>query len=163
MHYRLAYIVSAKVGGSTLLDEAAKRTMGVDGVVAVLPKAVAHQGGVCFSVLAGASASGAAIELVFRRITKRRAFYATERAGIRIDSSHASSRSFSTTGASSRSSSACCIGTTFPMVSEAMWNEKVSVGPPVFNAWVQPLGAVHLLPHGRGYALRLEEDERRCS
>ena len=30
--------------------------------------------------------------------------------------------------------------TTFPMVSEAFWNEKVTVGPPIYNAFLQPLG-----------------------
>src|SRR4029078_7267870 len=30
--------------------------------------------------------------------------------------------------------------TTFPMVSEAFWKEKVSVGPPISNAFLQPLG-----------------------
>ncbi len=32
------------------------------------------------------------------------------------------------------------IATTFPMISEALWNEKVTVGPPYYNAWVQPIG-----------------------
>ncbi len=32
------------------------------------------------------------------------------------------------------------VGTTFPMVSEALWKEKVTVGPPHFNAWLQPIG-----------------------
>lgn len=32
------------------------------------------------------------------------------------------------------------VATTFPMISEAFWNEKVSVGPPYYNAWVQPIG-----------------------
>jgi cytochrome c-type biogenesis protein CcmF len=32
------------------------------------------------------------------------------------------------------------IATTFPMISEALWNEKVSVGPPYYNVWVQPIG-----------------------
>ena len=32
------------------------------------------------------------------------------------------------------------VGTTFPMVSEALWKEKVTVGPPHFNAWLQPVG-----------------------
>jgi cytochrome c-type biogenesis protein CcmF len=30
--------------------------------------------------------------------------------------------------------------TTFPMVSEAFWKEKVTVGPPIYNAFLQPLG-----------------------
>ena len=32
------------------------------------------------------------------------------------------------------------VATTFPMVSEALWDEKVTVGPPYYNAWMQPLG-----------------------
>ena len=32
------------------------------------------------------------------------------------------------------------VATTFPMVSEALWNEKVTVGPPYYNVWLQPLG-----------------------
>jgi cytochrome c-type biogenesis protein CcmF len=35
-----------------------------------------------------------------------------------------------------------CVATTFPMISEAFWNEKVTVGPPYYNAWVQPIGLV---------------------
>jgi cytochrome c-type biogenesis protein CcmF len=31
------------------------------------------------------------------------------------------------------------VATTFPMISEAFWNEKVTVGPPYYNAWVQPI------------------------
>jgi cytochrome c-type biogenesis protein CcmF len=32
------------------------------------------------------------------------------------------------------------VATTFPMLSEAFSGEKVTVGPPYYNAWVQPLG-----------------------
>jgi len=32
------------------------------------------------------------------------------------------------------------VATTFPMISETFWNEKVTVGPPYYNAWVQPIG-----------------------
>ena len=32
------------------------------------------------------------------------------------------------------------VATTFPMVSDALWDEKVTVGPPYYNAWVQPIG-----------------------
>src|ERR1700722_10983875 len=32
------------------------------------------------------------------------------------------------------------VATTFPMISDALWNEKVTVGPPYYNAWVQPIG-----------------------
>lgn len=31
------------------------------------------------------------------------------------------------------------VATTFPMISEAVWNEKVTVGPPYYNIWVQPI------------------------
>jgi cytochrome c-type biogenesis protein CcmF len=34
------------------------------------------------------------------------------------------------------------VATTFPMLSEALWDEKVTVGPPYYNAWVQPIGFV---------------------
>ena len=30
------------------------------------------------------------------------------------------------------------VATTFPMISEAFWDEKVTVGPPYYKAWVQP-------------------------
>lgn len=32
------------------------------------------------------------------------------------------------------------VATTFPMISEALWSEKVTVGAPFYNAWVQPIG-----------------------
>src|SRR5262249_38759885 len=32
------------------------------------------------------------------------------------------------------------VATTFPMVSEPLGNEKLTVGPPYYNAWMQPLG-----------------------
>ncbi|HEX7667302.1 MAG TPA: cytochrome c-type biogenesis CcmF C-terminal domain-containing protein, partial [Polyangiaceae bacterium] len=31
------------------------------------------------------------------------------------------------------------VATTFPMISEAVWDEKVTVGPPYYNIWVQPI------------------------
>jgi cytochrome c-type biogenesis protein CcmF len=42
------------------------------------------------------------------------------------------------------------IATTFPMISEALWNEKVTVGPPYYNAWVQPIGLVIYILMGVG-------------
>ncbi|HEY8040103.1 MAG TPA: cytochrome c biogenesis protein CcsA, partial [Polyangiaceae bacterium] len=42
------------------------------------------------------------------------------------------------------------IATTFPLISEALTGEKVSVGPPFYKAWVQPLGLVLLLLMGVG-------------
>jgi cytochrome c-type biogenesis protein CcmF len=42
------------------------------------------------------------------------------------------------------------IATTFPMISEALWNEKVTVGPPYYNAWVQPIGLTIFVLMGIG-------------
>jgi cytochrome c-type biogenesis protein CcmF len=42
------------------------------------------------------------------------------------------------------------VATTFPMISEALWSEKVTVGPPYYNAWVQPLGLVIYVLMGVG-------------
>ncbi|MFO0734442.1 MAG: cytochrome c-type biogenesis CcmF C-terminal domain-containing protein [Labilithrix sp.] len=45
------------------------------------------------------------------------------------------------------------VATTFPMVSEALWNEKVTVGPPYYNAWMQPLGLIVFFLMGMGTLL----------
>jgi cytochrome c-type biogenesis protein CcmF len=42
------------------------------------------------------------------------------------------------------------VATTFPMISEAVWKEKVTVGPPYYNAWVQPIGLTIFLLMGVG-------------
>jgi cytochrome c-type biogenesis protein CcmF len=42
------------------------------------------------------------------------------------------------------------IATTFPLISEALTGEKVTVGPPFYNMWVQPLGLVLLFLMGVG-------------
>jgi cytochrome c-type biogenesis protein CcmF len=42
------------------------------------------------------------------------------------------------------------IATTFPLISEALTGDKVTVGPPFYKAWVQPLGIVLLLLMGTG-------------
>jgi cytochrome c-type biogenesis protein CcmF len=42
------------------------------------------------------------------------------------------------------------IATTFPLISEALTGEKVTVGPPFYKVWVQPLGLVLLLLMGVG-------------
>ncbi len=42
------------------------------------------------------------------------------------------------------------VATTFPLISEALAGEKVTVGPPFYKAWVQPLGLVLLLLMGIG-------------
>lgn len=43
-----------------------------------------------------------------------------------------------------------CVATTFPMITEAISGDKVSVGPPYYNAWVQPLGLVIFFLMGVG-------------
>ncbi|MGH7439208.1 MAG: heme lyase CcmF/NrfE family subunit, partial [Polyangiaceae bacterium] len=42
------------------------------------------------------------------------------------------------------------IATTFPLISEALGGEKVTVGPLFYKAWVQPLGLILLLLMGVG-------------
>ncbi len=42
------------------------------------------------------------------------------------------------------------VATTFPLISELLTGEKVSVGPPFYKAWVQPLGLLLLLLMGVG-------------
>src|SRR5262249_39555338 len=42
------------------------------------------------------------------------------------------------------------VATTFPMISEALWSEKVTVGPPYYNAWVQPIGLTIFILMGIG-------------
>ncbi len=42
------------------------------------------------------------------------------------------------------------VATTFPMISEAVWKEKVTVGPPYYNAWVQPIGLTIFVLMGIG-------------
>jgi cytochrome c-type biogenesis protein CcmF len=42
------------------------------------------------------------------------------------------------------------VATTFPMISEALGGEKVTVGPPYYNAWVQPIGLTIFVLMGVG-------------
>jgi cytochrome c-type biogenesis protein CcmF len=42
------------------------------------------------------------------------------------------------------------VATTFPLISELLTGEKVTVGPPFYKVWVQPLGLVLLLLMGVG-------------
>ncbi len=42
------------------------------------------------------------------------------------------------------------VATTFPLISEALTGEKVTVGPPFYKAWVQPLGLLLLVLMGVG-------------
>jgi cytochrome c-type biogenesis protein CcmF len=45
------------------------------------------------------------------------------------------------------------VATTFPMLSEALYDEKVTVGPPYYNAWVQPIGLTIFFLMGFGTLL----------
>jgi cytochrome c-type biogenesis protein CcmF len=40
--------------------------------------------------------------------------------------------------------------TTFPMITEALWNERVTIGPPFYNIYVQPLGLLIFIVMGVG-------------
>ena len=42
------------------------------------------------------------------------------------------------------------VATTFPLISEALTGDKVTVGPPFYKAWLQPLGLVLLFLMGVG-------------
>jgi cytochrome c-type biogenesis protein CcmF len=37
-----------------------------------------------------------------------------------------------------------CTATVFPVISEGLWNETVTVGPPFYNRWMAPIGLVIL-------------------
>ncbi|HEX3770951.1 MAG TPA: cytochrome c-type biogenesis CcmF C-terminal domain-containing protein [Polyangiaceae bacterium] len=45
------------------------------------------------------------------------------------------------------------VATTFPLISDALTGEKVTVGPPFYKAWVQPLGLTLLVLMGLGTLL----------
>jgi cytochrome c-type biogenesis protein CcmF len=42
------------------------------------------------------------------------------------------------------------IATVFPKISEGLWNETVTVGPPFYNRWMAPIGLLLLLLMGTG-------------
>ena len=142
----VSYVVAAKVGGSATIDEVMRRTLSSEAAGAVQTKATLIKVTV-FSLLAGASAF-AASELVFRRITRGKR-YVTELPSIESFASREFTFLLNNWGLLSFMFGVG-IATTFPMISEAFWNEKVSVGPPVYNAWVQPLGLTIFFLMGTG-------------
>ncbi len=90
-----------------------------------------------FSLLAGAAVF-AAVELVFRRMTKGLALKTTRP---RFESIWSREFTFLLNNFGLLIVMFfVLVFTTFPMVSEAFWKEKVSVGPPIYNAFLQPLG-----------------------
>ena len=100
-----------------------------------------------FSVLAGGAAY-AAIELVFRRMTL----------GLKLASKRPQMESVWSREFTFLLNNWGLLGfmlfvlvaTTFPMVSEALWKEKVTVGPPYYNAWVQPIALTIFFLMGAG-------------
>ena len=124
----LAWVIASKVSGRaidasmSLSEASSKRTM-----YQVL----------AFSGLAGAGV-WCTIELVFRRMSKGLSFR-HERP--RFESIWSREFTFLLNNFGLLAVMFfVLVGTTFPMVSEAFWNEKVTVGPPHYNAWLQPLG-----------------------
>lgn len=119
-----AWMVASKVAPSSAgdLESAGRRTL-----IQVT----------AFSVLAGASVY-ASVELVFRRLTS----------GLKLKTSRPRFESILSREFTFLLNNYglliimffVLVGTTFPMVSEALWKEKVTVGPPHFNAWLQPIG-----------------------
>ncbi len=92
---------------------------------------------VVFTVMCGASVYGG-LELVYRRLT-RGVDYESQRPTLES----AISREFTfllNNWALLGFLLFVLVATTFPMLSEALSGEKVTVGPPYYNAWVQPLG-----------------------
>jgi cytochrome c-type biogenesis protein CcmF len=120
-----AWVVASKFGGQIVpnnMDANGKRTM-----IQV----------VTFSVLAGAMVY-AAVELVFRRMTRG---LSLKDARPRFESIWSREFTFLLNNFGLLIIMFfVLVGTTFPMVSEAFWKEKVTVGPPHYNAWMQPLG-----------------------
>jgi len=141
-----SYWISTKVGGSALTDVTEKMTLGVDAVAAYNQKRTLIKVAL-FSGLVGLSVFGV-VELVFRRMTK----------GLSLASKRPQIESFfSREGTFVLNNLGLLIFlffvlafTTFPMVSEAFWNEKVSVGPLVYNAWIQPVAFVIFFLMGTG-------------
>jgi len=128
-----AWLVTSKVAPRTgSLEESGKRTL-----IQVLT----------FSGLAG-GAVYVAIEMVFRRMTAGLKLRATRP---RFESVLSREFTFLLNNYGLLAIMFfILVGTTFPMVSEALWSEKVTVGPPHFNAWLQPLGLLVFFLMGVG-------------
>jgi cytochrome c-type biogenesis protein CcmF len=100
-----------------------------------------------FSVVVGVAVY-AAIELVFRRMTRGLRFPANRP---RMESIFSREFTFLINNYGLLGIMLfVLVATTFPMVSEALWDEKVTVGPPYYNAWMQPLGLTVFLLMGVG-------------
>lgn len=129
----VAWLVSSRLAGTPL-----DATMGVsaDEVAASSTKHSMIRIA-AFSVLAGAAVF-ANIELVFRRMTKGMDL---KTARPRFESIWSREFTFLLNNYGLLLVMFfVLVFTTFPMVSEAFWKEKVTVGPPIYNAFLQPLG-----------------------
>ena len=129
----MAWVISSKLAG-TPLD-----ALSGAGAEEIAQSAMKHSmiriG--AFSVLAGAAVF-AAVELVFRRMTRGLQLRTTRP---RFESIWSREFTFLLNNYGLLIVMFfVLVFTTFPMVSEAFWKEKVSVGPPIYNAFLQPLG-----------------------
>jgi cytochrome c-type biogenesis protein CcmF len=130
-----SYYVASKVGGQAIDATAARDVMGPEGLASYNLKRTLIKV-LVFAVLAG-GAVYAGVELVFRRITKG---VHTKSRQPQLESLFSREVTFMLNNLGLLSFLFfVLIATTFPMVSEALWKEKVSVGPPFYNAFVQPI------------------------
>jgi cytochrome c-type biogenesis protein CcmF len=145
----LAWIVASKIAPAAVDPTAMKEALGAEAVAAQETKrTLVHV--VAFSVLAG-GAVYTAIELVFRRMTT----------GLHLKTTRPRFQSFLSREFAFLLNNyglfmvmfVILVGTTFPMMSEAFWKEKVSVGPLHFNAWLQPIGLAVFFLMGVGTLL----------
>ncbi len=140
-----SYYASSKVGGPAMTHVPGD-VMGPEALSAYNAKRTLIKVGV-FSLLAG-GAVFAALELVYRRLTQGLALISTRP---RIESLWSREFTFMLNNWGLLGFMLFVLAaTTFPMVSEALWNEKVTVGPPYYNAWVQPLGLLIFFLMGLG-------------
>lgn len=143
----LSYWVTSKVGGAALPDDAASRSiLGSESLSAYQTKRTLIKV-LVFSGLTGASVFGT-VELVFRRITKGISLV-TKRPQMESLLSRESTFLMNNLGLVIFLFFVLAF-TTFPMVSKAFWKEDVSVGPPVYNEWLQPVGLTIFLLMGVG-------------
>jgi cytochrome c-type biogenesis protein CcmF len=129
----LAWVISNKVAGTPLdaLGGASSEAIAASNSKHTLIQITA------FSVLAGAAVFGN-IELVFRRMTKGLDLKAKRP---RFESIWSREFTFLLNNYGLLTFMLfVLVFTTFPMITEAFLKEKVSVGPPIFNAFLQPVG-----------------------
>ncbi|MDB5219085.1 MAG: Cytochrome c heme lyase subunit CcmF, partial [Myxococcaceae bacterium] len=129
----LAWVISTKLAGSPLdaLSGASSEAISASTSKHSMIQITA------FSVLAGAAVFGN-IELVFRRMTRGLDLKAKRP---RFESIWSREFTFLLNNYGLLTFMLfVLVFTTFPMITEAFLKEKVSVGPPIFNAFLQPVG-----------------------